>query len=301
MPDAQANLADAAAAVQAALGRCHDAASDSEAGRRLVADLDLLRARASAPDCPLLVVLGGSTGVGTSTLLNTLLGRPVSPVGVLRPTTRVPLLVHRTDEQEAAGMGPLLAPALDVVTDDAVPAGVALLDSPGVDSVDRRARAQAAALVARADGWLAVTSAARYADAAGWPQLVSSDEHRVPTAVVLNRVPDRAREPVAHHLAALLGRHGLADCPLVVVGDHPVAGGMLPREAVDPMRALLSTLGQDRSVRDLARRSTLVRSVDGVVRQARAWSASQPAGAERREDVRSAVDLLRTTAAKELA
>ncbi|MBU4335805.1 MAG: dynamin family protein, partial [Actinobacteria bacterium] len=38
--------------------------------------------------------LGGSTGAGKSTLLNSLLGEQVSAAGVLRPTTRWPVLVH---------------------------------------------------------------------------------------------------------------------------------------------------------------------------------------------------------------
>ena len=44
-------------------------------------------------DAPLLVVIGGSTGAGKSTLTNSLVGVPVSPAGVLRPTTRSPVLV----------------------------------------------------------------------------------------------------------------------------------------------------------------------------------------------------------------
>ena len=34
-------------------------------------------------DAPLLMVVGGSTGAGKSTLVNSLVGAPVSPAGVL--------------------------------------------------------------------------------------------------------------------------------------------------------------------------------------------------------------------------
>ena len=39
-------------------------------------------------DAPLLAVVGGSTGAGKSTLVNSLVGRRVTTPGVLRPTTR---------------------------------------------------------------------------------------------------------------------------------------------------------------------------------------------------------------------
>ena len=49
-------------------------------------------------DAPLLMVVGGSTGAGKSTLVNSLVGADVSPAGVLRPTTRAPVLVcHPAD------------------------------------------------------------------------------------------------------------------------------------------------------------------------------------------------------------
>ena len=42
-------------------------------------------------DAPLLAVVGGSTGAGKSTLVNSLVGRRVTTTGVLRPTTRSPV------------------------------------------------------------------------------------------------------------------------------------------------------------------------------------------------------------------
>ena len=45
----------------------------------------------------MLAVVGGSTGAGKSTLVNSLVGDDVSRTGVLRPTTRSPVLVHHPD------------------------------------------------------------------------------------------------------------------------------------------------------------------------------------------------------------
>jgi hypothetical protein len=54
---------------------------------------DYLLPRLRQMDAPLLMVVGGSTGAGKSTLVNSLVRETVSRAGVLRPTTRAPVLV----------------------------------------------------------------------------------------------------------------------------------------------------------------------------------------------------------------
>lgn len=75
-----------------------------ERARRTQADLlaqldDYLVPRLRDPDAPLLAVIGGSTGAGKSTLVNSLVGRRISESGVLRPTTRTPVLVCHPDDE----------------------------------------------------------------------------------------------------------------------------------------------------------------------------------------------------------
>ena len=118
---------------------------------RLLAQLDdYVIPRLESLDAPLLAVVGGSTGAGKSTLVNSVVGHEVSLPGVLRPTTRSPVLVHHPDDarwfadqrilpglaritgKHSSSDGP---GAVRLVSTDAVQSGLALLDAPDIDSV----------------------------------------------------------------------------------------------------------------------------------------------------------------------
>lgn len=60
---------------------------------------DYLVPRLKAPEAPLLAVVGGSTGAGKSTLVNSLIGRRATASGVLRPTTRTPVLICHPEDR----------------------------------------------------------------------------------------------------------------------------------------------------------------------------------------------------------
>ncbi|MFW6776126.1 dynamin family protein [Nocardioides sp. CPCC 205120] len=226
--------------------------------------------RLMAVEAPLLTVVAGSTGAGKSTLVNSLVGHKVSEVGVLRPTTRSAVLVHHPDDGSWFGPDRLL-PELRRVTDpttdpgclqlvgtDAVPKGLAILDAPDVDSVDKHNRELAAQLMAAADLWLFVTSAARYADQVPWEFLKEAGERSTAVAIVLDRTPADAVETVAAHLARMLASRGLKDSPLFIVHEGDVGpDGVLAPDEVGDVVTWLASLAADQKAREAVVRQTL--------------------------------------------
>ncbi|WP_227467607.1 dynamin family protein [Nocardioides lijunqiniae] len=226
-------------------------------------------------EAPLLAVVGGSTGAGKSTLVNSLVGSRVTVPGVLRPTTRSPVLVHHPSDVEWFGQDRLLPDlervthptndpdALQLVATEAVPAGLAILDAPDVDSVEERNRQLAAQLLAAADLWLFVTSAARYADQVPWGFLKQAAERSTAVAIVLDRTPDEAIETVSTHLARMLASRGLKDSPLFTVTEGKVDDqGLLPAHHVAEIRGWLESLASDVDARGAVVKQTL----DGAIR-----------------------------------
>ena len=226
-------------------------------------------------DAPLLTVVGGSTGAGKSTLVNSLVGAKVTEPGVLRPTTRSPVLVHNPDDAEwfdrdrilpdlARTTGATGDPgALQLVASDAVPAGLAILDAPDIDSVEERNRTLATQLLAAADLWLFVTSAARYADQVPWDFLKAAAERSTAVAIVLDRTAPEAVSEVSSHLARMLTARGLRDSPLFTVTEGSVdEDGLLPPESVAEIRTWLHALAADST----ARAAVVKQTLDGAVR-----------------------------------
>lgn len=226
-------------------------------------------------EAPLLAVVGGSTGAGKSTLVNSLVGRKVSEPGVLRPTTRSPVLIHNPDDAKWFGADRMLHElertdratgdqgALQLVALPGMPAGLAILDAPDVDSVEERNRVLAAQLLAAADLWLFVTSAARYADQVPWEFLKEAAERSTAVAVVLDRTTPTAVREVSSHLARMLTSRGLGDSPLFTVPEAALdEEGLLPPSAVAAIRSWLDSLGADSAARSAVVRRTL----DGAVR-----------------------------------
>lgn len=235
---------------------------------------DYLIPRLARLDAPLLAVAGGSTGAGKSTLVNSIVRAPVSVAGARRPTTRAPVLVchpndaawfsqanllprlGRTGSADGEGIGLLVVPVA------VLSPGVALLDSPDIDSVEEENRVLAEQLLAAADLWLFVTTAVRYADAVPWELLHAARDRGTAVSIILNRVPPGAEAEVSPHLTEMLEEHGLGGVQMFVVDEQRLDQyGLLSEQAVAPLRDWLDSLA-----RSAAARAAVVRqTVDGAV------------------------------------
>ncbi|AKJ13107.1 ATP-binding protein [Streptomyces incarnatus] len=245
----------------------------------LLAQLDdYLVPRLREPEAPLLAVVGGSTGAGKSTLVNSLVGRRVSEAGVLRPTTRTPVLVCHPEDHHwfssvrvlpglarvwgpqedpddilLTGVGEPPARVLRVETADTVPRGLGLLDAPDIDSLMADNRALAAELICAADVWIMVTTAARYADAVPWHLLRTAKEYDATLVTVLDRVPHQVVSEVSRQYGALLTKAGLGHVPRFTVPELPESAwgaGLLPATAVAPLKNWLMHHAQDPAARE---------------------------------------------------
>ncbi|MGQ0849346.1 MAG: GTPase [Actinomycetota bacterium] len=189
--------------------------------------------RLADPGLPLIVALIGSTGVGKSTILNSLAGRVVSSPGPLRPTTDK-VHVWAGDRR----------PALDslgdvIVGDHPLLDSIALVDTPDLDSdlVDHRRLALEAAEAA--DAIIFVTSASRYGDAMAW-ETIREFPGRVPMVVVINRVPSRA-SGARSGLISRLRQHGFGTVTVLSLSEQRIdpAGERLSPQSVQKIGAQL--------------------------------------------------------------
>ena len=279
---------------------------------------DHVTPRLASLDAPLLVVIGGSTGAGKSTLVNALVGAPVSRSGAIRPTTRRPVLLHHPQDEpwftgtrilpglarihggaaaDSEAPGPQdttgdvdPATSLELHGEERIPQGLALLDAPDIDSIAAGNRELARQLLRAADLWLFVTTANRYADAVPWEVLRTAAERDVTVDVVMNRIPDRegVSEELAADLTAMLERQGVEVERLFLVPETEIdEEGMLPPGVIGELAEHFTSLAADGEQRRRIARRTLAGAVDGLAASAgelAAHAAEQDAERQRLRD-----------------
>lgn len=262
---------------------------------------DYILPRSASVDNPLTIVVGGSTGAGKSTLVNTLLGEPLTQSGAIRPTTRHPVLLHRAEDEAALsperflptlprtrtsgmnagsqalpGLDPKIARALIPITTSALPQGIALIDAPDIDSVSEENRTLAKELLSAADLWLFVTTANRYADAVPWELLHEAAERSIAIAVVLNRVPEGDEEAIENDLRRMLDEAGIHAVLIHTVTEQPRdESGMLAPVSLAPLTLWIRELGADAPARAAIARQTLAGAVETLAGNLQVLAAEQ--------------------------
>ena len=278
------------------------AAIETASARALIASMaqqldDYILPRSASMDSPLTIVVGGSTGAGKSTLVNTLLGEPLTQSGAIRPTTRHPVLLYRAEDEAALapdrflptlprtrvqkgeglpGADPLVPQALVPVPTAALPRGIALIDAPDIDSVSKENRALAKELLSAADLWLFVTTANRYADAVPWELLHAAAARSIAIAVVLNRVPEGDEEAIETDLRRMLREAGIEAVLIHTVTEQPRdERGLINPISLAPLTLWIRELGADAPARAAIARTTLAGTVETLARNLRTLALEQ--------------------------
>ena len=279
---------------------------DTASARALIASMtrqldDYILPRSASMDSPLTIVVGGSTGAGKSTLVNTLLGEPLTQSGAIRPTTRHPVLLYRAEDEAALapdrflptlprtrtsgmnagsqalpGLDPKIARALIPITTSALPQGIALIDAPDIDSVSEENRTLAKELLSAADLWLFVTTANRYADAVPWELLHAAAARSIAIAVVLNRVPEGDEEAIETDLRRMLREAGIEAVLIHTVTEQPRdERGLINPISLAPLTLWIRELGADAPARAAIARTTLAGTVETLARNLRTLALEQ--------------------------
>jgi len=207
-----------------------------------------VRVRVTSLDAPLVILILGPTGAGKSTVFNTLAGSPASRTGVLRPTTRVAVVLVHPDDRQPLLEGTLEGVPLDrmqIIEDATIEPGLALVDAPDIDSIEHANRNLADRFVEAADLCLFVTTATRYADQVPWSVLERIRQRGLPLTFIVNRMPPHAadRGEVIRDVRRLLVEAGLSDA----LG----AGGMARAPASEVQSSDAPTTDADVAVIDV--------------------------------------------------
>jgi energy-coupling factor transporter ATP-binding protein EcfA2 len=245
---------------------------------KLLSQIDdylLPRVRRSA--APILVALVGSTGAGKSTLVNSIVGAHVSATGVRRPTTNSPVLACHPDDIEwfaennflptlpRVRQEGLARPGRDgllvLAVSEGMPRGIALLDTPDIDSLVKAHHEFAYQFLDASDLWLFMTSASRYADGPVWEILQHARDRKASLGVVLSRIPQTWRTELVTHFTAMLDANGIPAENRFVILETPLINGMLPPDAYQPVRDWLA----DTAERADRRVAVLSQTMSGVL------------------------------------
>ncbi|GAB3499086.1 GTPase [Nocardiopsis coralliicola] len=279
---------------------------------------DFVLPRVRRPDTPLLIAVAGSTGAGKSTLVNSLVGEQVTTTGVRRPTTNSPVLACNPADMDwfsEASFLPTLPrvrqhglamPGKDgmlvLAPSEAMPEGVALLDTPDVDSAVAAHHEFAAKFLDTADLWVFVTTSRRYADARVWEFLQVARDRDTSLAVVLSRVPERGRDQLLNHFGAMLEANGLGNSTRFAIPEtDQIGGGRFTANTADPIRSYLADVAGDLAQRDRVSRRTFIGVIDSFRTRVPGLARQVEVQVEVKQDLTAAVRSAYDEAAEEVS
>ncbi|MEE8496991.1 MAG: GTPase [Acidimicrobiia bacterium] len=195
--------------------------------RAAIAAGQYLAPRLESDSDTIVVAVVGPSGGGKSTIVNSLARCRISDVGSLRPTTLEP--VAWTGGEVPPTFDGLRSRIAGSLVDSLrpPPEGVVVVDTPPPEVVDDSGVSIVSQILETVEAVVFVAGADRYADAGGFALLELAAERRLPTVMVLNRLPEssESHQVIAADFAAKLA-----------------ARRLLPRAAAD----LVTTIAEGR-------------------------------------------------------
>ncbi|MGH3252103.1 MAG: hypothetical protein ACRDOI_38650 [Trebonia sp.] len=192
--------------------------------------------------------------------MNSIVGTNVSLTGVRRPTTNSPVLACHPDDihwfaenmflptMPRVRQQGLVRPGRDgllvLAASAGMTKGIALLDTPDIDSVVRAHYDFAYQFLDASDLWLFMTSASRYADAPVWELLQHARERGASLGVILSRVPPNHRAELVAHFSAMLDANGVQAQNRFVIPETGIVDGVLPADIFQPISDWLNETAQ---------------------------------------------------------
>ncbi|HTT50070.1 MAG TPA: GTPase [Streptosporangiaceae bacterium] len=275
--------------------------------RKLLGQIDdYLLPRVRQSGAPLLVALVGSTGAGKSTLVNSIVGAQVSNTGIRRPTTNSPVLACHPDDVDWFAENVFLPTVprvrqeglarsgrdglLVLAANEGMPQGVALLDTPDIDSVVQAHREFAHQFLDASDLWLFMTTASRYADAAVWELLEYAKERGAALGIVLSRVPPSGRAELTKHFGSMLRANGLGGNQRFVIHETVITDARLPTEISAPVREWLQQMAVEADRRVAVLTQTMAGVLDTFRTRVPAIAAEVEAQLAIRSELRATVE-----------
>lgn len=236
-------------------------------------------------DAPLVAVLVGASGVGKSTILNSLVGE-FAPTSAKRPTTVTPVLVHHPDDELWLAGDRILGGfekirvdkdesqdtchsennhAIRVKMSTRLRPGIVLIDTPDTNSYIKENREIVNHLRDVADLWIFVTTAQRYAESQCLSILRDAAKRQVTVGVVLNRVGSGSLISSKQGLSDKLKEVGLVDTPIFTILEGELEHGLIPDTDINSLRNWLDSISSDALMRSALARQAFFGSLSEVL------------------------------------